>query len=280
MEGHRMLIGAHVSAGGGFENAVVRGVGIKADIIQIFTRNQMQWHSKPLDGREAESFRNALKASGLRCVIAHASYLLNFASPDEGLRKKSVSAALEELGRCEALGVYAYIFHAGSHRGSGEKAGMEAETRSIGEILDGSDASVRIAVETMAGQGNVLCNTFEELHDLLQSVGSARLGVCIDTCHIFAAGYDIRDRKSFSSTLKAFNRKVGAGRLIAMHLNDSKGKLGSGRDRHANIGKGEIGKECFASIMHTRSLSGIPMALETPGGEAAYRKEIKLLRSL
>ncbi|MBX8631532.1 MAG: deoxyribonuclease IV [Thermoplasmata archaeon] len=276
-----MLIGAHVGIGGGFTNAVSSGLAIKADIIQIFTRNQMQWKSRPLDVRDAERFRDAFAESGLKGVIAHGSYLINLAGSDAGNAAMSVSAVVEEMRRCDALGIGTYIFHPGSHRGAGEERGITNEIQNIGRILDATaDMQVKMAVETMAGQGDVICSSFESIARIIEGVDSPRIGVCLDTCHVFAAGYDVRTAEGVRKTLKRFREVIGFDRLLAVHLNDSKAKLGSRVDRHENIGKGEIGKECFRSLMHTASLSRIPMALETPGGEKMYSRELRLLRKL
>lgn len=275
-----MLLGAHVGTAGGFSNAVKSGMEIKADIIQIFTRNQMQWKAKPIDSSEAEKFRDALAASSLKGVIAHGSYLINLASPERKSRQMSIDAVVEEVGRCGQLGIGIYIFHPGSHVGSGDKKGEKREAESLREILSRTaDIPVRLALENMAGQGNVICHDFAAIANVLQMTDSDRLGVCLDTCHLFASGYDMRDKKSLSVTMKEFKSLVGIKRLLAFHLNDSKGEIGCRLDRHENIGKGKIGLEGFKALMHYPGLSKIPMALETPGGKR-YRQEIALLRKL
>ena len=276
-----MLLGGHVGIGGGFSNAVSSGIDIGADIIQIFTRNQMQWKAKPIDEEAAVKFRNDFRTSGLKGIIAHGSYLTNLASPEKKTLKMSIGAVIEEVGRCAQLGIGTYIFHPGSHVGAGDEKGSRTEAESLKTVLSKTDKlPVRLAVENMAGQGNTLCHDFGALADILGMVGSERVGVCLDTCHMFASGYDIRDRESLDSTMKEFKKEVGMKRLLAMHINDSKGQLGSRIDRHEKIGKGNIGIEGFGALMHYRGLSRIPMALETPGGEENYREEIALLRTL
>ncbi len=276
-----MLLGAHVGIGGGFENAVTSGLSIKADAIQIFTRNQMQWKAKPIEQSDAEQFRTVYGESGLKSIVAHGSYLINLASPEDRLRRISIEAAVDEMTRCGQLGVQTYIFHPGSHMGSGDEKGENTEVESLREVLrqtEGSD--VRMALETMAGQGNVICHSFESIARILDAVDSPRLGTCIDSCHIFAAGYDIRNVKGLNATMKKFRDTIGMKRLLAFHLNESRADLGKRLDRHENIGRGKIGIEGFRALMHYRGLSRVPMILETPGGEKAYRKEISTLRKL
>lgn len=278
--GETMLLGAHVGTAGGFSNAVKAGKEIRADIIQIFTRNQMQWRAKPIDEADAEKFRSDFAASKLKGVIAHGSYLINLASPEKKLRKMSVEAVVEEVTRCSQLGIGTYIFHPGSHVGSGDKKGEKREAESLREVISRTaKLPVKLALENMAGQGNVICHDFGAIAGVIEMTGSERLGVCIDTCHLFASGYDIRDRKSLAATMKEFKAEIGMKKLLAFHLNDSKGELGCRLDRHENIGKGKIGIEGFRALMHYPGLSRIPMALETPGGKN-YKQEIALLRKL
>lgn len=276
-----MLLGGHVGIAGGFSNAIRSGLDIGADIIQIFTRNQMQWKAKPIDEETAVKFRSDFRASKLKGIIAHGSYLTNLASPEKKTLKMSIAAVIEEVGRCAQLGVGVYIFHPGSHVGAGDEKGARTEAASLKTVLAKTEKlPVGLAVENMAGQGNTLCHDFGALASILDMVDSERLGVCLDTCHLFASGYDIRDRESLDSTMKEFKREIGMKKLLAMHLNDSKGELGSRIDRHENIGKGKIGIEGFRALMQYSGMSRIPMALETPGGEKKYKEEIALLRTL
>lgn len=275
-----MLIGAHVGTGGGIANAVSNGEKLNADVIQIFTRNQMQWNAKPLDPGDAQAFRKAFRASRLKSVVAHGSYLTNLASPDRKSRAISIAAVLDEIGRCVQLGIGIYIFHPGSHVGSGDAKGEKAESESLRQILSKTEGlPVKLALENMAGQGNVICHTFSSIASILGMVDSDRLGVCLDTCHLFAAGYDISGKEGLSSTMKEFKSEIGMKKLLAMHLNDSKWELGSRKDRHESIGRGKIGKEGFRALMHYPGLSRIPMALETPGVDR-YKAEIAMLRKL
>ncbi|MEM3852643.1 MAG: deoxyribonuclease IV [Methanomassiliicoccales archaeon] len=276
-----MLLGAHVGIAGGYTNALAEGEQIGADVIQIFTRNQMQWKAKPLQPDQASDFRAAVKGSRLKAVVAHASYLLNFASPDSSLRSKSIEAALDEIHRCELLGVGVYIFHPGSHSSTSEEEGIQREAESLKTILDRTEeGGVQLALEGMAGQGDTICHSFESIAEVLRRVESKRQMVCLDTCHLFAAGYDMSTAEGVRETLGLFKDKIGMGKLAAIHLNDSKGKRGSRLDRHQNIGKGEIGIEGFKAIVHMKGISRTPMILETPNGDKMYSKEIRLLRRL
>jgi len=276
-----MLLGAHVGIGGGFSKAVTSGISIKADAIQIFTRNQMQWKAKPIDEDDAELFKTAFRESGLKSVVAHGSYLTNLASGEQTAANKSVEAVIDEICRCDLLGIHTYVFHPGSHVGAGEEIGLRREAENLIKILDAtSGCEVNLALETMAGQGNVICSRLESIAEVLKHVDSVRLGVCVDTCHIFAAGYDIRDKSGFDRFMNSFRKTIGIRKLIAVHLNDSKTELGSHIDRHENIGKGKIGIAGFRAVMNTDTLSKIPMLLETPGGEKVYAREIRLLRGL
>lgn len=275
-----MLLGAHVGIAGGFGNAITTGEEISADIVQIFTRNQMQWKARPIDEEDAAQFRKDFRASSLKGIVAHGSYLTNLASPDRAALKRSIDAVVDEVGRCAQLGIGVYIFHPGSHVGGGDEKGEKTEASSLTAVLSRTEGmSVRLALENMAGQGNVICHDFLAISRVLQMVGSERLGVCLDTCHMFASGYDMRDSVSLGLTMKEFKREIGMKRLFAMHLNDSREGLGSRIDRHQNIGKGRIGIEGFRALMHYPGLARVPMALETPEAKQ-YRKEIDLLRKL
>ncbi len=279
--GEPLLLGAHVGTGGGFRNAISSGLSIKADAIQIFTRNQMQWKARPILEDDAASFRTAYAESKLKGIVAHGSYLTNLASPVNSSRRISIEAVVDEMKRCEQLGIKTYIFHPGSHVNSGEEKGEKREVESIREVMRLTEGSVvKMALETMAGQGNVICHRFEAVSGILDAVDSNRLGACIDTCHIFAAGYDIRDVKHLNATMKNVRETIGIKRVMAVHLNDSRADIGKRLDRHENIGKGKIGIGGFRALMHSGGLSRIPMILETPGGENMYRKEIEMLRKL
>jgi deoxyribonuclease-4 len=277
-----MLLGAHVPTKGGLANAPAHGRAIGATAIQIFTRNQMQWNAKPLGADEVAAFKQALGASGIRIVLSHGSYLVNLASPDPLIAGKSRDAFLEEMQRCGALGIPYLIFHPGAHMGAGPEAGVGALAASLDHVLEKArDLEVMPLLEVTAGQGSYLGSSFEQLRAIIDRVRRPeRLGVCLDTCHLLAAGYDIATQKGYERTLADCERILGLERVKALHLNDSKKGLGSHLDRHERIGKGCLGVEAFRRIVNDRRLAHVPMVLETPDPLAAWKKEIALLRRL
>ena len=252
--------------------------------MQVFVKSNNQWRAAPFREGEPERFRKNLIESELGPVIAHDSYLINLCSPDSELWEKSVAALIIEMDRCEILGIPFLVTHPGAHTGSGEKAGLRRLARAINKIhLKRPRQKVKILLETTAGQGTGLGYRFEHLAWVLSHVRAPdRLGICLDTCHIFAAGYDLRTPKTYRATMREFDRTVGLGKLMAIHLNDSLKDFGSRVDRHAHIGKGKIGVEAFRAIMNDSRLSRVPMVLETPKGPdyAEDRTNLALLRSL
>jgi len=276
------LLGAHVPTTGGLTTAAANGRAIAADAIQIFTRNQVQWRSKPVSAEEAAAFRTAVAASGVKTVVAHGSYLVNLASPKADVLAKSRDAFLAEMHRCHALGIPYLIFHPGAHMGTGEEAGLRAVAESLDHVLAHAEAlDVSPLLEITAGQGSYVGYSFEHLAAVLRRVKRPeRLGVCLDTCHLLAAGYDIATPEGYEATMADFDRIVGLHTVKAMHLNDAKKGLGSRLDRHEAIGKGCLGLEAFRRIVNDTRFDGIPMVLETPGGLDEWKKEIALLRSL
>ncbi len=276
------LLGAHVSTAGGLERAPAHGQAIAADAIQIFTRNQVQWQARPIGVDEARAFRAALARSGLRSVVAHGSYLVNLASPEPETLRRSREAFVAELRRCAALGIPYLIFHPGAHMGAGEDAGLRALARSLDHALARTRRlDVMPLLEVTAGQGTTLGARLEHLRDVFGRVQSPeRLGVCLDTCHLYAAGYDIATPRGWDHTLAQAERLVGLARVRALHLNDAVLGLGSRRDRHAAIGAGTLGLETFRRLLRDARLAGRPMLLETPGGLAGWTRELALLRSL
>lgn len=277
-----MLLGAHVSISGGLDKAPERGRDLTCDCMQIFSKNQMQWRAKPLDLGEAGRFRENSKVHGIVETVIHDSYLINLCSPDKALLKQSREAFLEEMVRAKHLGVRNLIFHPGAHMGSGEAEGLKriAESMNWARAESGS-GDVQLVLEITAGQGSVLGHSFEQLATVIGLLDDQKnAGVCLDTCHAYAAGYDLRTRNGYRQTLDRFDEVLGMDRLRAMHLNDSKAKQGSRLDRHEAIGKGFLGLECFKNIMSDKRLGKIPMVLETPGGEGSYKEELKVLRSL
>ena len=277
-----MLLGAHVSTSGGLLTAAAHGRAIGAEAVQIFTRNQVQWKARPVSADEAAAFRASLVDSGVRMVVSHGSYLVNLASPKADVLAKSRDAFLAEMERCDALGIPYLIFHPGAHMGEGDEAGLAAVAASLDHVLERADGlDVMPLLEVTAGQGSYVGHRFEHLASILGRVGRPeRLGVCLDTCHLLAAGYDIATAAGYEETLADFDRVVGIQTIRALHLNDAKKGLGSRLDRHEAIGEGCLGLEAFRRIMNDSRFEGIPMILETPGELDGWRKEIALLRSL
>jgi deoxyribonuclease-4 len=274
------LLGAHVPTAGGLHRAPAHGEDIGATAIQVFTRNQRQWAAKALTAEEAAAFRSALAATGVRSVMAHASYLINLASPDTAVLGRGRDALREEIARCQALGIPHAVLHPGAHLGCGEEAGVRAVAASLDDVLQASPGgAVMPLLEITAGQGSCVGHRFEHLAEMIARVRTPeRVGVCLDTCHLYAAGYDIATPRGYERTIAEFDRVVGLRKLRAMHLNDSRRELGSRVDRHAPIGEGHLGLATFRRILADDRLAAVPKVLETPGGLEGWRREIALLR--
>ena len=255
-----------MSIAGGAFNALVAGKEVGCATIQIFTKNNNQWNAKPLTDEEIAEFKKKQKETGIRPVVAHNSYLINVASPDKALAKKSMEAMLIELQRCEQLGVPILVMHPGSHVGTGEKEGIKRIAEAIDWLQEKTERfKVRIALETTAGQGSNLGHRFEQIAEIIDlAKDKTRVAVCLDTCHIFAAGYDFRTESGYKKTMNEFDKTIGLKRLKAIHFNDSVKDLGSRVDRHAHIGQGKIGKTGFGFFMNDKRLEDIPKLLETP----------------
>ncbi len=279
-----MLLGAHMSIAGGVFNAPVRGHSVGCDTIQIFVKNANRWLGKVITDEEVAQFRQAKRETGIEPVFSHNSYLINLASPDDALYEKSIGAMLDEMERSERLGLPFLVMHPGAHVGSGEQAGLRRISHALNVLLQRTkDYRVKIAVETTAGMRSNLGYTFEQLAYLIGAVRQKkRVCVCYDTCHTFAAGYDLRTKKAYETTFREFEKVVGLNRLCAFHLNDSVGELGSRLDRHAHIGQGYIGESGFRLLMNDDRFEKIPMVLETPKGPDMAEDVInlKLLRTL
>jgi deoxyribonuclease-4 len=285
--------GAHQSIAGGFSRAVERAVETGCECLQVFTRNINQWKTSPIDPAEAAAFRKAVKAAGLRLVVAHDSYLINPAAADADLRKKSVAGLVEELERAELLGIPWVVAHPGAAGEQPVARAVERAAKGIAEALaKTAGLKAGILIETTAGQGSCLGAAFEEIGAMLDLIDerpglAKRVGVCLDTCHVFAAGYPLAPRAALDETLAAFDRTIGLGRLKLIHANDSKKEQGSRVDRHEAIGKGKIGRAAFALVVNHPQLAGIPLVLETPkeGADgkptpATDRANLALLRRL
>lgn len=277
-----MLVGAHVSVSGGLDKSPARGEEIGCTAIQIFTKNQMQWKAKSLSSFEIEHYKRAVENSSIQSVVAHDSYLINLASPEEHLLKKSRQAFLDEMDRAEQLGIPCLIFHPGSHKGAGEPFGINRIADSINYVQNQrQNYKLKLLLETTAGQGTNLGYSFEQLKQIIDRVEPKdRVGICLDTCHIFGAGYDIRTKSAYEKTFEKFDQTIGLEKLLAMHLNDSKRELGSRVDRHEHIGKGHIGLNGFQLIMNDSRFVQIPKVLEIPGDLKTFKENLDLLKSL
>jgi len=282
--GAKVLLGAHQSIAGGVEKALARGQEVGCDTIQIFVKTPNRWVSKPLAEENVAAFRAAVAETGIWPVFAHSLYLINLATPDEALWSKSVTALVDDLERCERLELPGLVLHPGSHVGSGEEAGLARIAAALDEVharLHGYQ--VQVWLETTAGQGDTLGYRFEQLRAMIDGVQAPeRLGVCFDTAHAFAAGYELRTREGFEETWDAFDRLLGLERLRAVHLNDSKRALGSRVDRHEHIGQGLLGLDAFRLLLNDGRFRGLPMILETEKGPdlAEDKENLRVLRSL
>ena len=278
------LLGAHMSIAGGVDKALLQGTKVDCDAIQIFTKSSRQWAAKPYTKEEIELFDFNRKTTGITTVIAHDSYLLNLGSPDDALQKRSVTAFIDELERCEILGVSNLVAHPGAHVGAGEDEGIKTIARSLDKVHTACPGyNVKVTLEITAGQGSNLGYRFEQIANMIDATReSDRLRVCFDTEHAFAAGYDIRTKEGYERTFTEFDEIIGIDRLAAFHLNDSKKEFHSRVDRHEHIGKGHIGVEAFRLLMNDKRFWGLPMCLETPKGPelAEDRENLTLLRSL
>ena len=274
-------IGAHVSAAGGVENAVKNAVKIEADGFALFTKNQRQWFAKPLSEENIKKFKEYMKMHGFTpdAVLPHDSYLINLGHPEEEKREKSLNSFIDEARRVEALGLKYLNFHPGSHlKKITEEECLDLIAESVNKAIKETDSCIFV-IETTAGQGSNLGYKFEHLAYIIDKItDKERIGVCIDTAHIFAAGYDIRTKEAYEQTMKKFDETVGFKYLKGMHINDSKAKFASRVDRHHSLGKGEIGIDAFKFIMQDKRIDNIPLVLETIEPEI-WAEEIKLLRS-
>jgi deoxyribonuclease IV len=261
---HSLLVGAHMSVAGGIHLALERGESIGCTAIQIFTKSNRQWHAKALSNEEIIAFKDAWKQSSVHSIITHATYLINIGSPDKEIEKKSVDALSMELERSASLGIPYFVLHPGSRINSDEKACIEQISSNLNKVLK-KNPDISILLETMAGQGTNVGYTFEHLAEIIkQSDFKRQLGVCFDTCHAFAAGYDFRTEKTYKDMWEQFDKVIGLDKLKALHINDSKAAIGSRVDRHTDIGKGKIGLKAFELLLNDPQFFDIPKILETP----------------
>jgi len=291
------FVGAHVSASGGVDNAPLNAMKIGAKAFALFTKNQRQWKAKPLEAKMIESFKTNLEKSGIlpKHVLPHDSYLINLGHPEVEKLEKSREAFIDELQRCEQLGLELLNFHPGSHLVKVAKKDpeyadkiMEAELTCLDVIADSLNVAieatkgmnVKLVIENTAGQGTNLGYKFEHLAHIISKVeDKSRVGVCLDTCHTFTGGYDLRTREAYDLTMDEFERLVGFEYLSAMHINDSKPKLGSRVDRHHSLGEGEIGWDAFKFIMNDERMNDIPLVLETINSDI-WEEEIKAMYNM
>ncbi len=278
------LLGAHTSIQGGVAESIPVAEKLKFTAMQIFTKNNNRWFAKPLTEKEINLFKSRLEKSNIKFVVAHDCYLINLCAKDKEILNKSRTAFIDELERCELLGIPYLNFHPGSHGGEGEDKGIKLIAESI-NIAHQKTKRYKVSsmLEATAGQGTAIGFRFEQLRKIIDLVeDKKRMTVCIDTAHIFAAGYDIKNKKNYKKVIKEFDEIIGLEKLKCFHMNDSKKELGSRVDRHEHIGKGFIGKEGFRNIMNDKRFEKVPKILETPKGKECLEdlKNLKVLKSL
>lgn len=274
------LLGAHTSIVGGLHKAIEQAESIGGTTMQIFTKNSKAWFGKKITNQEEELFKSTFKKSKLARIMAHASYLINLASKNRSTERKSVTSLKHELHRCEQLEIPYLVLHPGSHVGQGEEVGIRKIVKNLDTVLQDATGKTKILLETMAGQGTNLGSTFEQIKEMIKGCKHKKhLGVCLDTCHIFVAGYDLKSEAGYNQTIDNFFKIIGIRKLKAIHINDSKTGFGSKKDRHESIGKGKIPLKVFRLIMNDKRLEKIPKVLETPD-PSLYAKEIKKLKAM
>jgi deoxyribonuclease IV len=279
-----MKFGAHMSTGGGVWKALQRGAEIKCDIVQIFVKNNMQWFGKPFAPPDLALYANELASGKLAAVFGHTGYLINLGAPPGPNRDNSIKSLVQEIHLATDLGVPFLVLHPGAHLGAGEEAGLARIVEGLNEVFRMTKASpVRIALENTAGQGTCLGHRIAHLAAIFDAVDQPkRLGVCLDTAHFLAAGYDIRSKKGWDAAIKEVDELIGLKQVLAFHLNDSKTELGSRVDRHEHIGRGKIGREAFRHIVNDARFKNHPGCLETPKSKDLHEdvENLAVLRSL
>ena len=280
----QILLGAHMSISGGVHTAVDRATSIGCTALQVFTKNNNQWSGKPLTDEDIENYKRKIAEATITPVVAHDSYLINLCAANPDILEKSRTAFIDELTRCEQLGIQLLNFHPGAHGGAGEEEGIKKIIESLNIAHNGTKGFKVLSVaEVTAGQGTAVGYKFEHLEKIINGVEEPkRMAVCIDTCHIFAAGYDIRTEEGYEKTFEEFDSIIGLNRLAAFHCNDSKKGFGSHVDRHEHIGKGMIGVEGFSFLMNDKRFSNIPKILETPKSEDLHEdvENMRVLKGL
>jgi len=278
------LVGSHMSIAGGVYNAILHAEAVDCACVQLFVKSSNQWRAKPLSDEEVTRFHDERKRTGIGPAVAHSSYLINVGSPDPALFEKSREALAIEYERCTVLGVEHLVFHPGAHTGDGPENAIDRIAKAMDWVLAKHKSSPTVLMlETTAGAGSHIGSTFEELKAILDKLDHGdRAAVCLDTCHVFSAGYDIRKEAGYKATMKQFDDIIGIGRLKAIHCNDSKFDLGTHKDRHEHLGKGFIGKDAFGFIMRDARLKNVPKIIETEKDEDGTldRMNLGLLREL
>ena len=274
-----MLLGVHCSISGGLQTAFHEAWFLGIDTFQIFTKNQRQWKEKTINTGEKSMFLNILKNSAIKIMFSHVSYLINLAGDDNALWERSVKALTSEIQRCNELGLKFTVLHTGYTKSLSEQEGIKKTVKALNTVINATkNSNVKILLENTAGQGSSIGYRFEHLKQIMDGVESARIGACLDTCHAFAAGYDIRTNSGFEAAMEELDCTVGLKNLHAIHLNDSKGELGSKLDRHEHIGKGKLGLEPFRQIINR--FKHIPKVIETPKEDNMDAVNLKVLRKL
>ncbi len=268
-KGKTPLVGAHMSIAGGVYNAIDQATEVDATALQIFTKNNNRWAGKPISLEDADRFREKQAESNLRAVVGHTAYLINLASPKVDIYKKSIDALRDELIRADMLGLSDLVMHPGAHLDTGEAAAIKRIADTVNRIFDWlPDNKTRLSFEVTAGQGSSIGHRFEHIAEIIDKIeDKKRTSVCFDTCHAFAAGYELRTKRDFNTTFKAFDETIGLEYLEVFHVNDSKKPLGGRVDRHQHLGQGELGLEPFKFLMEDRRFRDIPKILETPKGD-------------
>ncbi len=279
-----MKFGAHMSTSGGVWKALERGAGIHCEVVQIFVKNNMQWFGKPYAPADLAKYANELAADKFACVFGHTGYLINLGAPASPNRDQSIKSLTQEIGLATDLGIPFLVLHPGAHLGAGDDTGLQQIVAGLDEALRiTKDSPVRIALENTAGQGTCLGHQIAHLAAIFDRVEQPqRLGVCLDTAHFFAAGYDVRTPAGWKKAIREVEELIGLKQILAFHLNDSKTDLGSRVDRHAGIGEGKIGREAFRHIVNDKRFKNLPGCLETPKSPDLHEdvQNLAILRSL
>ncbi len=253
---------------GGMEKALFEGKRVGCEVIQIFTHNTNTWHMKPISSEQLELFENAKKETKVIPISVHVGYLINLASPEDRIWKRSVNALKKEIQRAELLGIPYVVMHPGAHKGAGEENGIRKIAEGLKEVISDSSQNTKILLETTAGQGTSIGYRFEHLAEIMEKVGiPERIGICLDTCHIFSAGYDFRTEEQYEALIKELEKLIGIDYVFLIHMNDSKKECGSRVDRHMHIGKGKIGEKGLSYFLKDNRFKEIPFIIETPKGK-------------